>query len=686
MTRPDDTFLPLRALSCPDAFRPAVQHLCAICAATAIGLSPVKADPVTGLYGSPGLIDMPTAEMQRDGTVSLGFARLPESLRASAGFQALPRVNLAFRYSGIGDVGGFTESSGYSLWDRSLDLSVLLWPEGEYAPAVALGVRDVLGTGVLGSEYLVATKTITPTLTVTGGLGWGRLGSANVIGSTGERPGGTGGPQGGELRLESLFRGDVGLFGGLRWQTPVEGLSLAVEYSSDDYSAEAPFGVRPARTPWSVGLNWSPAPWVNVGLHALNGNGIAFNVTTLVNPRGPDLRPKPAWQPPSGATGTSALVGSGVTPLAFGRADDPCRVTITTDGVRSAATGVDRAGRALQATGCTAGTVRVADRGLVLSETRMDLTGDVPVILATGPATPDETWAAPVAQPAFDWSLSPLVRVSLFDPDQPVYHDVSVAAQASYRLAPGLGLSGQISHTVTGNFDDISRGTKGSLPPVRTDIARYLNEDGPRLDHLTLDLFTQHSAQVFSRLSAGYLETMYAGLSAEVYARHGRLPLAAALEVNYVEARDFDQGLGLRDLPGLAKVNGHASVFWDTGFHDIELQLDVGRYLAGDMGATLSVSRDFRNGWEIGAYATLTDASAAEFGEGSYDKGVFFRIPLAVVWPRETGLLAEHRISSLTGDGGQRVAIRNRLHEIVSRGDSRALRGGCRAGAPCFSP
>ncbi|HSF65002.1 MAG TPA: YjbH domain-containing protein, partial [Paracoccaceae bacterium] len=274
---------------------------------------------------------------------------------------------------------------------------------------------------------------------------------------------------------------------------------------------------------------------------------------------------------------------------------------------------------------------------------------------------------------------------SLFDPDQPLYHDLSLAAAASYRLAPGLSVSGQISRTITGNFDRISRGTKGSLPAVRTDIARYLNEQGPRLDHLTLDWFAQHSAHVFSRLSAGYLETMYAGLSAEVYARHPSLPLAAALEVNVVRARDFDQGLGLRDLPGLAQVNGHASVFWETGFQQIEMQLDVGRYLAGDLGATLSVSRDFRNGWEIGAFATLTDASSAEFGEGSFDKGVFVRVPLAFVWPRETGISAEQRISSLTGDGGQRLSIRNRLHEIVSRGDARSVLAGCRPGVPCLS-
>ncbi|MCV2877642.1 YjbH domain-containing protein [Sedimentimonas flavescens] len=654
-------------------------------AALVIGASAVCADPVPSLYGPAGLMDMPTAEMARDGTVSLGVAHLPDSVRFSAGFQALPRVNLTFRYSGIGDEGGYTESSGYSLWDRSLDLSVLLWPEGEWNPAIAIGARDILGTGVMASEYLVATKTLTPDLSATLGFGWGRLASGNQIGSTGERPTETG-DTGGQLRLESMFRGDVGVFGGLRWQTPVDGLSLAVEYSSDDYSAEAPFGVSSAEQPWSLGLNWKTNPNLNIGLAALNGRGVALSLTSVLDPRGPDLFPKAPWVPRSGGSNVAdAFDGSGVAPMAFGSAGEHCTATIEVRGVRSAAVAIDRAGRALAREGCRAASVRIAREGMTLSETQLDLTQAEPVVLGAEPAGPGSEPARRIVEPAFDWALSPLMRYSLFDPDQPLYFDLSAAIQARYRLASGLSLSGQLSQTIAGNFDDMTRGPKGSLPRVRTESYLYDQEKGPRLDYLTLDLFQQHTSRTFSRLSLGYLETQYAGLSAELYMRHASLPLAFGAELNVLKARDFDQGFGLRDLPGLAAVNGHASLYWETGFHGIDAQLDVGRYLAGDLGGTLSVSRDFQNGWKIGAFATLTDASAEDFGEGSFDKGVFFRVPVAAFGPRETALSAESRISSLTGDGGQRVAIRNRLHEIVSRGDARAVLAGCRQGVPCFS-
>ena len=50
------------------------------------------------------------------------------------------------------------------------------------------------------------------------------------------------------------------------------------------------------------------------------------------------------------------------------------------------------------------------------------------------------------------------------------------------------------------------------------------------------------------------------------------------------------------------------------------------------MVATFSLSRTFNNGWEIGAYATLTDVKFSTFGEGSFDKGITLKAPLILVY------------------------------------------------------
>ena len=47
--------------------------------------------------------------------------------------------------------------------------------------------------------------------------------------------------------------------------------------------------------------------------------------------------------------------------------------------------------------------------------------------------------------------------------------------------------------------------------------------------------------------------------------------------------------------------------------------------LAGDKGVTLDLSRRFNNGFTLGVFATKTNLSAEEFGEGSsFDKGFYF--------------------------------------------------------------
>ncbi len=91
---------------------------------------------------------------------------------------------------------------------------------------MAVGINDLVGTGTYGGEYLVASKTLTPRLRATAGLGWGRLGTyggfANPLGSVlgsgfKTRPESTRG-FGGGFEPKIWFRGDAALFGGVEWK------------------------------------------------------------------------------------------------------------------------------------------------------------------------------------------------------------------------------------------------------------------------------------------------------------------------------------------------------------------------------------------------------------------------------------------------------------------------------------
>src|SRR5712671_918978 len=169
--------------------------------------------PSPSNYGGAGLLDMRTARFLPDGYLSFSTSFTQPDDRYALTFQALPWAEFTFRYA----ITRAIFDSGVPLHDRSFDLKIRLSRESEYVPELALGLQDMLGSGIYSAEYVAGSKRWGP-FDFTLGMGWGRLGSrgtfANPFGIFGKsfltRSGGFG--LGGLPRLKSLFRGpDVGL-------------------------------------------------------------------------------------------------------------------------------------------------------------------------------------------------------------------------------------------------------------------------------------------------------------------------------------------------------------------------------------------------------------------------------------------------------------------------------------------
>lgn len=151
---------------------------------------------------------------------------------------------------------------------------------------------------------------------------------------------------------------------------------------------------------------------------------------------------------------------------------------------------------------------------------------------------------------------------------------------------------------------------------------------------------------------AGYLEEMFAGKGGEVLFRRPGSAWAVGVDVNQVQQRDFAQDLRLRDY----KVDtGHLTGYWQTPFDNVFTSVSYGQYLAGDRGATLTMAKIFSNGSSMGAWATKTNVPAAIFGEGSFDKGIFFNVPFDAFMIRSSRINASFGWRPLTRDGGQKV-------------------------------
>jgi hypothetical protein len=244
--------------------------------------SPALADDTPiNLFGSPGLLSTPTARFAPDGQLTAGVGFLKNNQHYNLGFEFLPWLETSFRYSGLQRF-----QSGYPVYfDRSFAIKARLWDETDLFPAVALGINDVVGTGVYGGEYLVASKQFGD-LDTSLGIGWGRMGSsglfnnplAELFPSFKTRVSYRG--VAGQAEFQTFFHGPkVGLFGGAVWHTPLDGLSLLVEYDSDTYQQERATGNLLSRSQVNYGLSYALTDSFTMGLGWLYGTTVGGNLS-----------------------------------------------------------------------------------------------------------------------------------------------------------------------------------------------------------------------------------------------------------------------------------------------------------------------------------------------------------------------------------------------------------------------
>jgi len=670
------------------------------------------------LYGTPGLIDMPSALAAPDGEIAttLGFFR--GHRRGTFTFQVTPRLSGSFRYASVDEYtlpGEPAPRDGFVYFDRSFDLRYQIRDEGGIWPAISVGLQDFLGTGQYSSEYIVATKALNDSLRVTAGLGWGRMGSQggfdNPLGALSSyfdtRPALNFG-EGGRISTDQFFRGDAAFFGGVEYAVN-ERLTLKAEYSSDAYSRESELGLIDVRSPLNYGLTWRPRPGYQIGLSYLYGSEIALSGTVILNPnqrpfpgglepppppvavRAADVRAAQSWdmgqQGQLQARLSAALAEEGVTLSGLAVTDRTIRLRYTNTRYRAEAQAMGRIARILTRElppAIETITLEPMQRGMAMSSvtlTRSDIerlenqAGGSAEMLARAQITdaagaPALTPVAPVASP-LSWGIAPYLALYVFDGDKPLNYDAGFVVTGQYTFSPNLIASGRLRQSLVGT-DDPGSVAPSNLPPVRRNIGRYVVEGNPGIENLTLAYYARPGRDLYSRVTVGLLEPMFGGVSAELLWKPVGANYGIGVEVNQVVQRDFDMLLGFQDYQ---TTTGHASVYYDfrNGFHG---QVDVGRYLAGDWGATVALDRAFANGWRIGGYVTLTDVPFEDFGEGSFDKGIRLSIPFDYVLGQPSRREISNTLTSLTRDGGARLVVDGRLYETVRDGHLNDLSDG----------
>lgn len=678
-------------------------------------------------YGMPGGIDTPTAETLPEGTLGATVSYSDYALRNNVFFQLLPQLTANLRYSRVDGINDY-RNDGY-IWDRSFDLRYQLVDEQGWRPAVAIGLQDFLGTGVYSGEYIVATRQVTPAVRASIGLGWGTLaGRPRVIdaddlggtANTGDWFSGSARPFASvawavndRLTVMAEYSNDI----------------YQATYSDGNFGQQG--GTEPGRL--NFGASYKVGQNYEFGLYTIGNESIGANFTVALNPREAaypsglekapaPVRPRPArtadpeawsaeWaqdptaQPAIQKVLRDALAGEGqiLESMALSATRAEVRIRNTRYIQQSEAVGrtARLMTRALPATVETLVITSSAD-GLPTSSVtlrrsdveRLENTevGQIAAVTDLSDARPRPAGLVATDDlfPRFRWRVGPYFDLGLFDPEEPLRYEFGAEARASYELLPGLIATGAIRQRAFGDIKQSGPGVPGErgrrytpdeyladpslettpegVPRVRSDTRMYAGNSSPIIPELTLAWFAKPTDQVYSRVTVGLLERAYGGASAEVLWKPVNSPLAFGAEVNRVRKRDFDALFDFRDYE---VTTGHVSAYYELA-QGFTAQLDVGQYLAGDTGATFTLTREFANGWRIGAYATKTDLSAEEFGEGSFDKGVTFSIPISWATGTPSRDRAGSTIRSLSRDGGARVEVNDRLYDKVR--DSHAVR------------
>lgn len=639
-------------------------------------LSTIFCVPVAGAtnaFGESGLLLVPDARMDTAGTIRLGSHEQAPWRHYALGWQAGSRVNARLR---------FTDQQRLSFpatdyTTPQIDITILLAEESRFWPALAIGGRDLGNLTPYSSEYLVASKRWQE-FDFTLGVGWGDLGRASDLNS----------PLGwisnqfdrralsgsNDFRFDQAFRGPMALFGGLSYQTPWQRLKLLAEVTG----ASANAWNESQRTRLNMGARVALHPNVNLqagwlfGEHASIGLNLKLDLERL-QPRTPRAssqalpemqQMKQDWN--ATAQGLETHAGLRVQQITRSGA----QLRIDAEPVRYRAL----ADSELLATELLAAVLpddferihyRWSEHGLYQRTNVHDLRAQEspaarrpqPDIHSHGRAQqpPAREVLADRSGPTLAWFAQPEILQDFGSTDG--YPLVASARLSGSWLGEHLGrVDSEMSLVIHDTLNAQPEHPDG-LAPVRSQRDRYAATERLGLERLQYSLAGNPAAGWYLQGYGGLLETMFAGIGAEILYRPLGGRWALGIDVNRVRQRDFDRRLSLQDYD---TWTGHLTSYLDTGIENLHTQISFGRFLAGDYGFTLDVSREFSSGARLGFWTTISNTDADDV-----QHGLRISVPFDAFFTDRSRHHAALGWQPLQQDAGARLDRRHSLYDMT---------------------
>lgn len=631
--------------------------------------------------GESGLLALPDARQPAPGSVTLGGHYADPLRDYTLGWQLTERLHMGLRFTDRDPAAGTLER--YS--DTQLNLGYRLFDENRYWPAVVVGVRDLGNESLHSAEYLVASKRW-HAFDLTLGLGWGALGRrADVDSPLGWISGhfdDRAAPGADPFQLDQLFRGPMALFAGLAYQTPWQPLELLLEFEGNNYrhgsgqqldpDSRFNVGARLAVTEaFHVRAGWDRGDTASIGL--------SYRFDLQQSSRAPQQTPKPTPADTANWAQTARTLerDAGLHVRRISRDQDRLHLEVAPERYR-ALPDSERAATPILADASpeeiSSYHYHWSHYGMTLRSNvhRRDAAEDATAPEADASALREHRFSAHshdrlarprgetlVATPAqrFSWSLRPKL-LQAFGSPQGYPWALWLQAHGEYFLADSAWTTAALGLRIADDIDAPATLPEHGLEPVRRDRARYVGAERLGLDRLQYNQTLRLTNDWFAQGYLGLLETMYGGAGGEVLYRPLGGTWALGIDVNWVRQRDFDRRLEFRDYD---TWTGHITSYLDTGVENLVTQISYGRFLAGDYGFTVDVSRRFDSGTRLGFWSTWSNAD-----DDHIQYGLRLSVPFDALFRQPSREHAEVAWQPLQQDAGARLQRAHRLYDMTT--------------------
>lgn len=630
-------------------------------------------DPTFSNYGTVGLISVPNARFLKEGSLAFSWNRAQPYLRGSILAYPFSWLEASYQYTDINNQlysDSFAFSGNQTYKDKGFDVKIRIFKETNSTPQLALGLRDIAGTGLFASEYFVASKQIN-NIDFTFGVGWGTLSAqgyknifSSLFGDSFETRELRSGSKGGEFSNDAYFSGPMGAFGGLEYRFPnLKGLRFKAEYDGIDYTKE---GFEPGvkqRSRYNFGFHYPLSENLSIKLGYVRGNtlniGFSFKgnfmkTDSFVRKRDPKLIISNSEETKEDISNDAESIygftqnSLQISKFSVNEADldldsGVMRITYAQNTHADYARAAGRISSILdQIYPEEIKTLKLvnlnADMALneiTISRDKFNRFENIPVkdlILNKDTVKPairnrnSYEFQPPMTFPFFDYELVPVIRSQLGGPDGFFFGDLRLGVDAEAIFGRGSNVQINSSIGVLDNYDNLKLASDSVLPHVRTDIVQYLKQSKDfSIERLQFNRFAGLGKETYAKFSVGLLEEMFGGIGGEILYRPFYKSYAIGAEAWFVKQRDYSMQFDFREYE---TVTGHLTFYYRNEPTKILFMLRGGKFLAKDSGLNFDISRVFDNGLRMGVFFSRTDISKDEFGEGSFDKGWYFHIPL----------------------------------------------------------